>query len=146
MAGITIDRVDLTAAPPSIKCPPSNPKTKFTVTVTVIGQGGQLPGAYDVKLYDIDSSTSKTLLDENLNVAVAAHLNFTTPHTFELWCDDLCEVQGRLGNSREMKPELKAIVYYQINLEKASPVESPIQCGSGNYMPGEKKLRDEKRN
>ncbi|MCH4824199.1 hypothetical protein ML462_13555 [Gramella lutea] len=142
MAGITITKVDFTASPATIPCPPSNPNTKFTVSVTVKGQGGQLPGAYDVKLYDLDKTPNKTLLDEKLDVAVEAHHEFEKTHTFKLWCDNNCNVEGRLGKSGEKKPQLRAIVYYQDNLTKNSPVRTIIQCGSGGTKPEDKRRRE----
>ncbi len=137
MAGITITSVKVTGTPGTIACPPSNPNAKFTVTVTVVGQGGQTAGAYDVKLYDRDTRTRSNLLDQILTVAIPANFNFTKNHTFSLWCDDICEVNGALGNSREKKPELQAVVYYGNNLNKKSRAVSPIQCGGGEYKPKE---------
>jgi len=140
MAGITITSVRLSSTPTSIPCPPATP-TKFKVKAVVKGQGGQTAGAYKIKLYDIDTRTRKNLLDERLNVAVAAHLGFTKNHTFNLWCDDICEVNGPKGNSREMKPELKAIVTYANNRTKSSQQIS-VQCGSGSYKPSDKRRRE----
>ena len=141
MAGITITSVRLSSTPTSIPCPPSNPNTKFKVKAVVKGRGGQLAGTYNIKLYDIDSTTRKTLLDEKLNIAVAANLQFTKNHTFNLWCDDIREVNGPKGNSREMKPELRAIVTYANNLTKNSQIIN-VQCGSGDYKPSDKRRRD----
>jgi len=142
MAGITISRVKLSSNPTSIGCPPTPPVTTFfLVNAEIKGQGGQVAGAYDIKLYDIDPSNRKTLLDEKLNVAVAANLEFTKNHTFKLWCDDICEVYGPKGNSREMKPELRAIVTYGNNQTKNSQVIN-VQCGSGDYKPSDKRRRE----
>jgi len=141
MAAVTIDSVRLSSNPTSIPCPPPPPATtKFKVKAVVKGQGGQTVGSYDIKLYDLDPRGRKNLLDERLNVAVAAHLGFTKNHTFNLFCDDICEVNGPKGNSREMKPELRAIVTYENNRTKSSQ-KINVTCGAGSYKPSDKGRR-----
>jgi len=140
---LTVTGVGLTVTPANQPCPPAN--KQFTVAVTVNGTSTGIGGTYDVRLYDVDPEpppvpptppdlTKADLLAQLLAV-VAVPASLPVTHTFTLFCNDTCEVEGPAGKSGEQRAELQA----RVSVAGAGDTWSPRKtatCGSGAYRPG----------
>ncbi len=125
---VTLTGVKVAVKPTKVACPPTN--GKFTVTVTVTGTA-TTPGTYDVEVWD--EGPGKDKLDELAKVTVSGgSQEFSNVHTFKLWCDDICEVVGRLKSSGNQKPKICAHAIDQDGNKTTGNTVSII-CGPGTY-------------
>jgi hypothetical protein len=112
-----INNVILTVSPTTVTCESG---TQFACKIDAFGYADNAtPRNFKVELYDdeafddlLDTYTSGSATAPGITptqIPGSALFNWTKSHTFNLWCNSSCEVEGNAGSSGESDPSIYAI-------------------------------------